>query len=134
MTNLVFYGNGGLERILLHAVILVAEAAALIWMTINTNKALMVAEERTLDASLKTEEARNSAWEAQQASAVNTQHIDQMAQLQAEFAAVVEAGLAGDFSKRMDTRYDDSALNDLADATNALVEQVNRGLQSTQTV
>jgi methyl-accepting chemotaxis protein len=134
MTDLVFYGGGGIERILLHAVILVAEAAALIWMTVNTNRALAVAEERTLDASLKTEEARNSAQEAQQAAHVNTQHIEQMAQLQAEFAAVVEAGLAGDFSKRMDTRYEDSALNDLADATNALVEQVNHGLQSTQSV
>ncbi len=134
MTDLVFYGGGGVERILLHAVILVAEAAALIWMTVNTNKALMIAEERTLDASLKTEEARSSAIEAQQAAHVNTLHIEQMARLQAEFAAVVEAGLAGDFSKRMDTRYEDNALNDLADATNALVEQVNHGLQSTQSV
>ncbi len=134
MTDLVFYGGGGFERILLHAVILLAEAAALIWMTVNTNKALMIAEERTLDASLKTEEARSSAIEAQQAAHVNTLHIEQMARLQAEFAAVVEAGLAGDFSKRMDTRYEDNALNDLADATNALVEQVNHGLQSTQSV
>jgi hypothetical protein len=50
-SDLVFYGTGGLDRVALHAVILVAEAAALIWMTINTNAALNLAEERTQDGS-----------------------------------------------------------------------------------
>lgn len=133
-SELVFYGTGGLDRIALHAVILVAEAAALIWMTINTNVALSLAEERTQDAALLTEEARAHAKTAQEAAETSAHHAEQMRQMQAEFAVVVEAGLAGDFSKRMNGHYDDGALNELVDATNSLVDQIGRGVGATQIV
>ncbi|MBK1793598.1 hypothetical protein JHL21_03705 [Devosia sp. WQ 349] len=133
-SDLVFYGTGGLDRIALHAVILVLEAAALIWMTINTNAALHLAEERTKDAAMRTDEAHASAKEAQYAAETTAHHAEQMQQMQAEFAAVVEAGLAGDFSKRMIGHYDDHALNELVEATNSLVDQIGRGVGATQIV
>src|SRR5690606_29694664 len=49
-SDMVFYGFGGIERVVLHAVILLAEAGALIWMTLNTGKALAMAEERADEA------------------------------------------------------------------------------------
>ena len=134
LIELVFYGAGGLERIALHAVILVAEAAALIWMTVNTNAALRIAEERTMDAALSAEEARDSASKARDSAQINAQHVQQMAHLQGEFAQVVAAGLAGDFSVRMSDQYEDPALTALADSTNMLVDEIGRGLGATQTV
>lgn len=134
LSDLVFYGAGGLDRILLHAVILVAEAAALIWMTINTNKALSIAEERTADAAISAEEARESALRARETAAISIQQVEQMTHLQSEFAKVVDAGLVGDFSRRMPSGYDYEALNELAEATNKLVDEIGRGLGATQDV
>ena len=133
-SDLVFYGSGGLGRVTLHAVILLAEAAALIWMTINTDVVLSLAEDRAIEVvkSAKAEQAnaREIALNAETAR----HHAGQMNQLQGEFADVVEAGLAGDFSQRMHSHYDDRGLDDLVDKTNQLVEQVSEGLNATQAV
>jgi methyl-accepting chemotaxis protein len=133
-SDLVFYGSGGLERVVMHAVILVAEAAALIWMTINTNAVLSLAEERASEVALSARAAEDNAQEMARTADATHHHAEQMNQLQDEFAAVVEAGLAGDFSRRMQSRYDDQSLDDLADKTNLLVEQVSEGLNATQAV
>ncbi|HEY0032640.1 MAG TPA: methyl-accepting chemotaxis protein, partial [Devosia sp.] len=49
----------------------------------------------------------------------------------AAFGDVVDAAIAGDFSKRVDTRFSDSELNTLAGSVNSLVETVDRGLVAT---
>ncbi|MHA6689968.1 methyl-accepting chemotaxis protein [Devosia sp. A449] len=133
-SDLVFYGSGGLGRVTLHAVILVAEAAALIWMTINTNVVLSLSEERTAELATSAEAEQANARELAHNAEMTRHHAAQMNQLQGEFAAVVEAGLAGDFNQRMRSHYDDQSLNDLVDKTNQLVEQVSEGVNATQAV
>ena len=52
-------------------------------------------------------------------------------QLQQEVAEVVSAAVAGDFSRRIDARYEEDDLNALASAVNSLVETVDRGVGET---
>ncbi|MET3924222.1 methyl-accepting chemotaxis protein [Devosia sp. 2618] len=133
-SDLVFYGAGGLDRVALHAVILGAESAALIWMTINTNLVLSVAEDRAIEVAQSAETAQANAAEILRGATSARRHTERMNQLQKEFAAVVEAGVDGDFSRRMLSRYDDEGLDHLAEKTNLLVERVNVGLSATQAV
>jgi methyl-accepting chemotaxis protein len=133
-SDLVFYGGGSLERIALHAVILVAESAALIWMTINTNVALKFAESRSDEVAKSAAEAQANAEEIARSAEVARRHAEQMTLLQGEFAAVVDAGLAGDFSHRMVNHYDEAGLDELAAKTNQLVSEVAQGISATQDV
>ncbi|HEX9595951.1 MAG TPA: methyl-accepting chemotaxis protein [Anaerolineales bacterium] len=127
-SELVFYGGGGLDRIALHAVILVAEATALVWMTYNTAGILALAEAKTAEVVEAATDARHHAEDALTSAEQMRSHNEQMSLLQSEFAGVVEAGLAGDFSHRMHTQYHDRHLSDLAEKTNLLVAQVQDGL------
>jgi methyl-accepting chemotaxis protein len=54
-----------------------------------------------------------------------------MGELQQAFGNVVDAAIAGDFSKRVDTEFPDAELNALAGSVNALVDTVDRGLGET---
>ncbi|WP_052951680.1 methyl-accepting chemotaxis protein [Devosia soli] len=54
-----------------------------------------------------------------------------MQQLQRAFGAVVDAAIAGDFSRRVDTEFPDDELNALARSVNGLVETVDRGVGET---
>jgi methyl-accepting chemotaxis protein len=57
-----------------------------------------------------------------------------MQQLQQAFGEVVDAAIAGDFSRRVGADFPDDELNSLAVSVNALVETVDRGLNETGTV
>ncbi len=57
-----------------------------------------------------------------------------MQELQREFGAVVDAAIAGDFGKRVETEFPDAELNALAGSVNNLVETVDRGIGETGTV
>jgi methyl-accepting chemotaxis protein len=57
-----------------------------------------------------------------------------MGQLESSFGTVVQAAIAGDFSRRIETRFPDPALNRLAAGINDLVATVDRGLTETGTV
>ncbi len=133
-SELVFYGAGGLERIAMHAVILVAEAAALIWMTYNTEAVLALANAKGEEA----DEAAQAAMAQTQTIAHNAERANvrgaQMALLQREYGQVVEAGIAGDFGKRITTQFEDEDLGQLARNTNLLVERVEQGLAATLVV
>ncbi|MBN9307188.1 MAG: hypothetical protein BGO82_07630 [Devosia sp. 67-54] len=59
---------------------------------------------------------------------------DMMAGLQAAFGDVVDAAVAGDFSKRVATSFPDVELNSLAQSVNALCDTVDRGLGETAEV
>ncbi|HVW93179.1 MAG TPA: methyl-accepting chemotaxis protein [Devosia sp.] len=54
-----------------------------------------------------------------------------MAELQQAFGAVVDAAVAGDFSRRVEAHFPDPELNGLADSVNNLVATVDRGLGAT---
>jgi methyl-accepting chemotaxis protein len=57
-----------------------------------------------------------------------------MQDLQRAFGAVVDAAIAGDFTKRVDAEFPDEELNTLAHSVNSLVETVDRGLEETGSV
>src|SRR5688572_14522352 len=54
-----------------------------------------------------------------------------MRELQAAFGEVVEAAVAGDFSRRVEAQFPDIELNRLAASVNNLVETVDRGIGET---
>ena len=56
---------------------------------------------------------------------------EMMATLQRAFGNVVDAAIAGDFTKRVDAEFPDAELNAIADSINNLVETVDRGLGET---
>jgi len=56
---------------------------------------------------------------------------EMMQQLQAAFGNVVDAAVAGDFSRRVDVAFPDEELNNLAASVNNLVETVDRGIGET---
>ncbi|ODT77306.1 MAG: hypothetical protein ABS76_27970 [Pelagibacterium sp. SCN 64-44] len=132
MTDLVFYGGGGLGRVLLHAVILVIEAGGLIWMTLNTRHLLALAEIRSDQAQASALEAEHLAEEIQQTSANYDQaRARTMQQLSMEFGQVVEAAGHGDFSARIHAEYDDPELVRLAGSINTLVSRVGASVGET---
>ncbi len=57
-----------------------------------------------------------------------------MAELQGKIAEVVTAGVAGDLSKRIDARFEDSELTSLAEGVNRLMDTMDRGVTETGTV
>ncbi len=59
------------------------------------------------------------------------ERADMMVALQAAFGEVVDAAIAGDFSKRVHAQFADAELNSLATGINTLVETVDRGLAET---
>ncbi|QQR41288.1 Cache 3/Cache 2 fusion domain-containing protein [Devosia rhizoryzae] len=59
------------------------------------------------------------------------ERTDMMVALQAAFGEVVDAAIAGDFSKRVHAQFPDRELNSLAGSVNALVETVDRGVTET---
>ncbi|HSX70098.1 MAG TPA: HAMP domain-containing protein, partial [Pseudomonas sp.] len=74
--------------------------------------------------------------EAEAAQIIRTQaeRAAMMQDLQRAFGAVVDAAIAGDFSKRVDAEFPDDELNTLAGSVNNLVATVDRGLSETGSV
>ncbi len=72
--------------------------------------------------------------EAAQALAAVEARRKMMGELREAFGSVVDASIAGDFSRRVAARFPDAELNALAESVNTLVETVERGLGETGTV
>src|SRR5690606_15147177 len=128
LSDLVFYGEGGLGRVLLHAVILVAEAAALVWMTRNTQMLLELSSVKSDEAEAGARQAQDYAETAQRNLAAVNAHIEEMQHFQQQFAGVAEAANAGDFSQRVEARFKDGELNNLAEGINALTRTFDRAV------
>ena len=62
------------------------------------------------------------------------ERAEMMQNLQRAFGRVVNAAIAGDFTKRVEATFPDAEINSLADSVNHLVETVDRGLAETGTV
>jgi methyl-accepting chemotaxis protein len=69
--------------------------------------------------------------ETQQRNRVASERAAMMSSLRAAFGEVVDAAVAGDFSRRVDASFPDDELNDLADSVNNLVATVDAGLEET---
>ena len=88
-------------------------------------RAVEVFRENGLKVSAMTEEERAASERRR------IERTDMMVALQAAFGEVVDAAIAGDFSKRVHAQFPDRELNSLAGSVNALVETVDRGLGET---
>ncbi|WP_244445682.1 methyl-accepting chemotaxis protein [Devosia sp. LC5] len=88
-------------------------------------KAVEVFRENGLKVSQMSEEERAAS------ARRRIERTDMMVALQAAFGEVVDAAIAGDFSKRVHAQFPDPELNALAGSVNALVETVDRGLGET---
>nr|WP_269467974.1 methyl-accepting chemotaxis protein [Devosia ureilytica] len=91
-------------------------------------RAVEVFRENGLKVSQMTEEERAASQRRR------IERTDMMVALQAAFGEVVDAAIAGDFSKRVHAQFPDAELNSLAGSVNSLVETVDRGLGETGTV
>jgi methyl-accepting chemotaxis protein len=88
-------------------------------------KAVEIFRQQGLKVSQMTEaEAARIIAEEQQRRAM-------MSELQSAFGQVVDAAIAGDFGRRVETEFPDSELNALASSVNNLVGTVDRGLGET---
>ncbi|MEO5804896.1 methyl-accepting chemotaxis protein [Devosia sp.] len=88
-------------------------------------KAIEVFRENGLQMSQMTETERAASIRRRE------ERGDMMVALQAAFGEVVDAAIAGDFSKRVRATFPDQELNALASSVNNLVETVDRGIGET---
>ncbi|KFC71827.1 Methyl-accepting chemotaxis protein [Devosia sp. LC5] len=130
-SEMVFYGGAGLDRVVLHAVILVAEALALVWMTRNTEILLQLANLKSDEAETEAATARQHAQTVKESLETSQTRAALMQTLQSGFGDVVDAAVAGDFSHRIVADFPDEDLNRLANAINLLLGTVERGVAET---
>ena len=135
MDSLIFYGGGGLPRILLHAGLLVIEAAGLIVVTLNTRTLLSLADDKSAEAAGEAEKVRTMAETADADRAARDASYGQMLQqLEASFGEVVGKAADGTFDSRVPENFGDASLNSLARKVNGLVDAMDRGVTDTATV
>jgi methyl-accepting chemotaxis protein len=91
-------------------------------------RAVEVFRENGLKVSQMTDEERAASERRR------IERTDMMVALQAAFGEVVDAAIAGDFTKRVHAQFPDQELNSLAGSVNSLVETVDRGLGETGAV
>ncbi|MBU1307037.1 MAG: cache domain-containing protein [Alphaproteobacteria bacterium] len=91
----------------------------------NMVRAVAVFREQGLKVSQMTEA------EAARIIADEQQRRTMMTELQGAFGAVVDAAIAGDFTKRVEAEFPDPELNGLAGSVNSLVGTVESGLTET---
>jgi methyl-accepting chemotaxis protein len=132
LENLVFFGGGSIPRVVLHAVLISAEAAGLIWLTLTTRKLLDFAADKSAEAAGEASKARELADAAEsERRAWHEGHHTMLERLEASFGEVLARASAGDFTARVDTDLDDAVLNRLAGNVNTLVATVGNGLEKT---
>ncbi|WP_137150700.1 methyl-accepting chemotaxis protein [Devosia sp. FKR38] len=91
----------------------------------NMVRAVAVFREQGLKVSQMTEA------EAARIIADEQQRRTMMSELQGAFGAVVDAAIAGDFTRRVEAEFPDPELNGLASSVNSLVQTVDGGLSET---
>ncbi|MEZ5934323.1 MAG: methyl-accepting chemotaxis protein [Alphaproteobacteria bacterium] len=128
--GLVFPGGSDFARVVLHAVILIAEAAALVWMIARIQSLIQNAD---VTITKQTEEAMTAAGTAEalaadrQTSLKEAEDLVAMANdLQGELDSVITGVLDGDFSRRARPEGFDGTFRELAEGMNQLVEGIDR--------
>jgi len=130
--NLIFPDGSDFARVVLHAVVLIAETVALVWMIIQIQRLFETAE--TISAR-KTGMARETA---RTAEALASQHktaldeasslIETTQSLRSELDSVIGSALKGDFSGRVRSDAFSGAFRELAEDLNSLVAGLDRSL------
>lgn len=133
--TLVFPEGTDLGRVILHAVILIAEAAALVWMIAQIQSLIKSADktiaQQTAEA-VATARAAESLAEERQASLKEAEELVAKADhLRGELDAVIKGVLAGDFSTRANVNRFDGAFRELGVSTNQLVEGIDLAITDT---
>jgi methyl-accepting chemotaxis protein len=91
-------------------------------------KAVQVFKENALKVTEMTEGERTASVQRR------AERTEMMQTLQKAFGEVVDAAIAGDFTKRVEAEFPDAELNALARGVNELVETVDRGMSETAEV
>lgn len=129
LEHLVFVGGGGLGRIAVHAVILVLEAAGLIWLTINTQALLSVAQRKSEEAATESEKVQHLAKEAEHSRQDSMERrCEMLLRLKTSFGQVLNKAAAGDFGHQVPADFEDADLNDMAADANRFISTVRSGL------
>ncbi|MET3928092.1 methyl-accepting chemotaxis protein [Devosia sp. 2618] len=132
MSELVYYGGGGLGRFSLHVGIVAIETLALMWMTRNTLQMIDLADTKSALAEESAATAERLALEIQHATTDYQRQRDAtVAQLRNSFELVVNAAADGDFTQRVDSITSEGDLRSLACSVNTLVSAVDKGLTET---
>jgi methyl-accepting chemotaxis protein len=135
LPDYVFYGGGGLPRIILHAIVLIVEAGCLIWMHTNTFRFVMLAESSAEEANQNANNALKLAREVEESDAVRISERQQtLQQLREEFGSVIQATLDGQLGNRVADDLSEPELKQLAQSINDLITNIERGLSETATV
>jgi len=88
-------------------------------------RAVEVFRENGMRVNSMTEEEKTASVQRQ------VERTQMMEELRTAFGAVVDAAMAGDFSRRVNAEFPDVELNALANSVNGLVETVDRGMSET---
>ena len=135
MQNLVFYGEGGLSLVLVHAGILVVEAGGLCVLTANVTQLVGVADSKSAEAAGEAAKVRDIAAASEQERVAREARYDAMlARLEASFGEVVDKAAAGEFDRRVAEDFGDRTLDGLARKVNALVDSMDHGVSETVSV
>ncbi len=126
---LVYPGGADFGRTVLHAVILIAETAALIMAVAFIEKLLKVVASSQAATQIELERAQTAHSRMEQVEAESAERRSSMMMtLQSAFGAVVDAAVKGDFSKRAPTDFEDKELNGIAEGLNRLVATTDSGI------
>ena len=129
--GLVYPGGGDLTRTVMHAVILIIEASALLFAIRLVNEILtksLESERQAVAALESANEARARADDAERLAA--EQRAATMADLEAALGEAIAAAEQGDFSARARADYDVEELNRLAGAVNGLIQKFDKAVGS----
>jgi methyl-accepting chemotaxis protein len=135
LPDLVFYGGGGLPRIVLHAAILVVEASGLIWLLHNTYAFVTLADQNASDANANADRALSLAREVEESEGTRVEERHRtLLDLREQFGTVITATLNGEFGRRVPETFAEAELNNLAHTVNDLIANIETGLAETSAV
>lgn len=120
--ELIWPGGSDLGRTVIHAVILMAEAGALIWM-VSMRQAqgarMQAAAAQSEDLAQQAERSREKVVATTQAA--TTARKAMLSDLRDVLGAAVSDAEAGNLSRRIDSKFDEPVLNDLVASVNGLL-------------
>lgn len=126
MPSLVYPGGGSLLRTVMHAAIVLLETAVIVWMIQERHRltAAAAAEtEEALRAKESAAEALRTVEETQSDAATMRDAL--MQTMEREFTTMVDAGLKGDFDKRINVISEEPTLARLSERMNMLFDSIS---------
>ncbi len=137
---LVFPDGADVSRVIVHAAAVVGEVAGLVVMTIWIER-MTHGLQRKISESDRLRQEADAASEAkldtmrraedEQAQVRAKAEADRqlvLTRMESEFGALIESAAQGNFSRRMETKFDDSEFNRMSESLNHLLSSVHNGL------